>query len=125
MLHELRHHWESLAGERDLEIEDAEHIAAYIDAVREDAARQTEARQAVNSAAQLKHDPEAALRAERRLEERRPELADDAAKPGEEAPYKGSVPTGNYSGGTGWPEFTVTGFDLSPHTYGEGGTEDK
>ena len=35
LLHELRHHWESLAGERDLEIEDEEHLAMYIDSVRE------------------------------------------------------------------------------------------
>lgn len=35
LLHELRHHWESLSGERGLEIEDAEHIAAYMDSVAE------------------------------------------------------------------------------------------
>lgn len=29
VLHELRHHVESLAGERDLEVEDAEQIARY------------------------------------------------------------------------------------------------
>ena len=29
ILHEFRHHLESLAGERDLEIEDAEDLAAY------------------------------------------------------------------------------------------------
>lgn len=29
--HELRHHWEGLSGERGLEIEDEEHISAYLD----------------------------------------------------------------------------------------------
>jgi len=31
LLHELRHHWEGLSGERDLEIEDEETIAAYLE----------------------------------------------------------------------------------------------
>ena len=31
LLHELRHHWEGLAGERDLEIEDEDRIARYED----------------------------------------------------------------------------------------------
>lgn len=35
LLHELRHHWESLSGERGLEIEDEEQLAAYIDSVAE------------------------------------------------------------------------------------------
>lgn len=31
LLHELRHHWESLSGERDLEIEDEEGIDRYLE----------------------------------------------------------------------------------------------
>ena len=31
LLHELRHHWEGLSGERGLEIEDEERLAEYMD----------------------------------------------------------------------------------------------